>query len=129
MGAAPSAGGGGAEPTAAVEEVALPDGARLPCEALGDAGAPRLVWGHGLGVPSPWTKGRRSCESFPVVSAALEDTAREASGQPLSLVVYDARGHGGSTGWEPADHNRDHVNQQFHWRSLAVDMLFVADRH
>jgi len=60
---------------------------------------------------------RRTCEAFPVISGALASGAN-------SLVLYDARGHGASRGWE-----RFACIQQFHWRSLAVDMLAVAARH
>lgn len=43
----------------------------------------------------------------------------------VGAVIYDARGHGASRGWE---RYRDCI-QQFHWRSLAFDMLSVALEH
>mmetsp|Transcript_12207 Transcript_12207/g.23072 ORF Transcript_12207/g.23072 Transcript_12207/m.23072 type:complete len:243 (+) Transcript_12207:8-736(+) len=77
----------------------------------------RVIWGHGLGPTDPRGMDRRSCESFPLVREAVG-----AGGGPFSAVVYDARGHGRSSGWEP----KAACIQQFHWRSLAFDMLSVA---
>ena len=39
------------------------------------------------------------------------------------IVVFDARGHGTSTGWEKGG------PEQFHWRCLGADMLQVAASH
>jgi len=66
--------------------------------------------------------GRRTCESFDLVSAAA---CPEGEALPVNVVVYDARGHGESRGWEAAAPQI----QQFHWRNLAVDMLLVAAHH
>lgn len=80
---------------------------------------PLLVFGHGLLD--------RNGEDPPSLQRALEVLADRRPPVPPScvprMVVYDARGHGASSGWElrgPA---------QFHWRSLAVDMLQVAAAH
>ena len=40
-----------------------------------------------------------------------------------NIVLFDARGHGTSTGWERGG------PEQFHWRCLGVDMLQVAAAH
>ncbi|CAK9032519.1 unnamed protein product, partial [Durusdinium trenchii] len=41
----------------------------------------------------------------------------------LSIVLFDARGHGASSGWEGGGPD------QFHWRCLGSDMLQVALAH
>lgn len=106
--------------------VVLLDGTRLPCETIGGRAPSTLVWGHGLGPVEPWNMGRRTCESFPVIQEAVAPKVPAGSGPiPFNVVIYDARGHGASTGWEPAAS----CIQQFHWRSLAFDMLSVALQH
>ncbi|CAK0892233.1 unnamed protein product, partial [Prorocentrum cordatum] len=73
--------------------------------------------------------------AIPVASAAVgtplctEGSRGELPAAPFSLVLYDARGHGGSSGWDCPGSSRPCSTQQFHWRALGVDMLFVADRH
>jgi len=102
----------------------LLDSVQLPCERLGDSDKCPLIWGHGLGPKQPWAMNRRTCESFAILSDALDKghSGEECSPVDFSLVLYDARGHGDSKGWEPAAQ----CIQQFHWRSLAIDMLAVA---
>lgn len=65
-----------------------------------------------------------SAESTEVLRRASE-AGTSMKPLPFSAVLYDARGHGRSSGWEP----RASCIQQFHWRSLAVDMLSVAGQH
>ncbi|CAE7581035.1 Clec16a [Symbiodinium natans] len=106
-------------------KVHLLDGTELPYEVLGDNRQCPLIWGHGLGPTDPRGMDHRACESFPLVSEGLREDAHETEGKlPFSAVVYDARGHGRSCGWEPLAS----CIQQFHWRSLAFDMLSVASQ-
>eukprot|EP00440_Ansanella_granifera_P018526 gb/GFBE01020120.1/.p1 GENE.gb/GFBE01020120.1/~~gb/GFBE01020120.1/.p1 ORF type:complete len:283 (+),score=43.17 gb/GFBE01020120.1/:1-849(+) len=115
------------------EKVDLLDGTELPCETLGDPAHRPLIWGHGLGPTDPRSMGRRDCESFAMIQDAITPGAAsssdkvDGSGKPLpfSAVLYDARGHGRSSGWE----RQASCIQQFHWRSLAFDMLSVAAKH
>eukprot|EP00931_Biecheleriopsis_adriatica_P003645 TRINITY_DN105435_c0_g1_i1.p1 TRINITY_DN105435_c0_g1~~TRINITY_DN105435_c0_g1_i1.p1 ORF type:complete len:299 (+),score=54.57 TRINITY_DN105435_c0_g1_i1:27-899(+) len=124
------------------QKVHLLDGTDLPCEILGDPAHCPLIWGHGLGPSDPRGMNRRTCESFPMVqdaitpgqgdsaeSAEVLRRAKEAGTSTESLsfnaVLYDARGHGASSGWEAMAS----CIQQFHWRSLAFDMLSVAMQH
>ena len=46
----------------------------------------------------------------------------ESSARPR-IVLFDARGHGTSSGWERGG------PEQFHWRCLGADMLHVAAAH
>eukprot|EP00933_Yihiella_yeosuensis_P035208 TRINITY_DN2869_c0_g2_i1.p1 TRINITY_DN2869_c0_g2~~TRINITY_DN2869_c0_g2_i1.p1 ORF type:complete len:287 (+),score=54.04 TRINITY_DN2869_c0_g2_i1:134-994(+) len=70
-----------------------------------------LVFGHGLqGVMSS----SRDRDCIPALEALPE------SKNAPDLVVYDARGHGESSGWQNLG------PEQFHWRCLAVDMIEVA---
>jgi len=118
---------------AAEDAVLLLDGTRLPYETLGRRGDCPLIWGHGLGPEAPREMTRRSCESFVMIQEALAPkpttTSAERAEQDLvpafSPVLYDARGHGASSGWEMYSA----CIQQFHWRSLAFDMLSVATQH
>ena len=107
-----------------LNSVQLLDGTELPCEVVGDPGRCPLIWGHGLGPSDPRGMGRRSCESFPLISEGMREASGAEASWPFSAVVYDARGHGGSSGWEL----QASCIQQFHWRSLAFDMLSVATR-
>lgn len=102
------------------EDLCLLDDTVLPCEVIGNPKDLQLVWGHGLGPTDPRAMHRRSCESFPVISDSV--AAAEKTGTPFSAVLFDARGHGKSSGWEPMAG----CIQQFHWRNLAFDMLTVA---
>lgn len=63
------------------------------------------------------------CDTLGVDSAG--EAAEGANHAPVCAVLFDARGHGDSSGWEPAAQ----CIQQFHWRSLAIDMISVAERH
>ena len=104
----------------------LLDGTVLPYEVLGDVDACPLIWGHGLGPTDPRKMDHRTCESFPLISAGSSTACKGGGGVtwPFNVVTYDARGHGRSSGWEA---QADCV-QQFHWRSLAFDMLSVANQ-
>merc|ERR1719247_1916801 len=117
------------QPEPAPAEVQLLDGTVLPCEMLGSSKRRPLIWGHGLGPQEPWSMNRRTCESFSLIADAVgwdsSNMQRGCDDASFSAVLYDARGHGGSSGWEVS---ASHI-EQFHWRNLAIDMLFVADRH
>ena len=102
------------------EDLCLLDDTVLPCEVIGNPKDLQIVWGHGLGPTGPRAMHRRSCESFPVISDSV--AAAKTKGTPFSAVLFDARGHGKSSGWEPMAG----CIQQFHWRNLAFDMLTVA---
>ncbi|CAE7252624.1 CLEC16A [Symbiodinium sp. CCMP2592] len=104
-------------------KVQLLDGTELPYEILGGSDRCPLIWGHGLGPTDPRGMDHRACESFPLVKEMMQEDVDKGKGTwPFSTVVYDARGHGRSSGWEPLAS----CIQQFHWRSLAFDMLSVA---
>lgn len=117
--------------TSLLGAVELPDAVRLPCEVLGDAAACPVTWGHGLGPQEPWAMNRRSCAGFSLIASALglegqPAEAAEADGPPpFCAVLYDARGHGASSGWEA----QAGCTTQFHWRCLGVDMLAVATQY
>ena len=98
----------------------LLDDTVLPCEVIGDPKDLQIVWSHGLGPTDPRAMHRESCESFPLIRDSV--AASSDGGLPFSAVLFDARGHGKSSGWEPMAS----CIQQFHWRSLAFDMLTVA---
>mmetsp|Transcript_115847 Transcript_115847/g.338804 ORF Transcript_115847/g.338804 Transcript_115847/m.338804 type:complete len:265 (+) Transcript_115847:78-872(+) len=100
--------------------VRLLDGVEVPCLELGpgpgEGERPLLVFGHGLTD--------RKEDDVPTLQSMLDMLAgrsppASASSVPRA-VVYDARGHGASRGWELGG------PEQFHWRSLAADMLQVA---
>lgn len=121
------------------------DGTQVPCEVLGKTPGCLLIWGHGLGPSAPREMSRRTCESFELIREAVglppdeEAAVGEAahgerpageevapgSDSSLRVVLYDARGHGTSAGWERTATQI----QQFHWKSLAFDMLTVAAEH
>lgn len=88
------------------------DGTILPTKLFkSDAsGALLFVFGHGLT--------RSVAELEPRIRAMLK--ACPAENRPHT-AVYDARGHGESTGWQNTGNPH-----QYHWRSLALDMLVVA---
>ena len=104
------------------EDFCLLDDTVLPCEVIGDPKDLQLVWGHGLGPTDPRAMSRESCESFSLIRDSVSASSSEAGHLPFSAVLYDARGHGKSSGWEPMAA----CLQQFHWRNLAFDMLSVA---
>ena len=105
------------------EDVQMLDGTVLPCEILGDPSDFQLIWGHGLGPTDPRAMNRNTCESFPVIREAVMQAGADGAGpMPFHTVLFDARGHGRSSGWEPMAT----CLPQFHWRNLAFDMLSVA---
>lgn len=86
----------------------------LPPPSHSDESPSVLVFGHGLLG--------NSSHVLPMLEESLHRIAkrkRRVDSMP-SLLAYDARGHGKSSGWEGGG------LQQFHWRALAVDMLQVA---
>eukprot|EP00931_Biecheleriopsis_adriatica_P066723 TRINITY_DN41011_c0_g1_i1.p1 TRINITY_DN41011_c0_g1~~TRINITY_DN41011_c0_g1_i1.p1 ORF type:complete len:272 (-),score=45.94 TRINITY_DN41011_c0_g1_i1:90-905(-) len=90
-------------------------------EAL-DAATPLFVFGHGLterlGAYDGTDPERdKTCVDIPQVVQS------SACAKRPDVLLYDARGHGESTGWE------DCGPEQFHWRCLGVDMLQVASAH
>uniref|UniRef100_A0A7S4UAP5 AB hydrolase-1 domain-containing protein n=1 Tax=Alexandrium monilatum TaxID=311494 RepID=A0A7S4UAP5_9DINO len=101
--------------------VRLWDGTEVPYVEMRPAkasagGGPLLVFGHGLTD--------RKEDDAPALQRALDMLGEMDPPPPASCVpatvVYDARGHGESSGWECCG------PEQFHWRSLAADMLQVG---
>ncbi|CAE7490945.1 RAB13 [Symbiodinium sp. CCMP2456] len=121
MGAAES------EPVAGPHErnVHAVDGTVLPSklftveEGLGSASRPTVfTFLHGLGERmSDYDETAKSTNMQKVLQAMPENSARPR------IVLFDARGHGTSTGWERGGPH------QFHWRCLGADMLHVAAAH
>merc|ERR1712150_103071 len=74
-----------------------------------------FVFGHGL------CRDKQECSGIRALKSAFESLEASKSSCGLSKVTfYDARGHGEASGWQRG------CPAQFHWRSLAVDMLLVA---
>merc|ERR1712008_405885 len=69
---------------------------------------------------------RRTCESYELLgkSTQMHHRSGDTEACDFGVVLYDARGHGQSEGWQA---NASNI-QQFHWRSLACDMLFLAEK-
>ena len=114
-----------------VEEVAdLADrGVRLPLERWkttkattgeGDPPGVTIVLNHGLGAKDPATKGHKDDEWLRLV-------AENALQSGLAPVLYTARGHKGSSGWEASAAAGD--LQQFTWDRLSGDMFSLARNH
>lgn len=77
-----------------------------------------LVIGHGLGARNPRTTDLSSDKWTPLLKdATLSSTALK------SALLYTARGHGLSAGWEET---AESDGGQFTWDRLAFDMLYVA---
>ncbi|CAK9032532.1 unnamed protein product [Durusdinium trenchii] len=96
------------------------DGTLLPSKRL--AGAKDLqsdastlfVFLHGLG---------ERMSHYDETSANVNLQKASIAHSALSIVLFDARGHGASSGWEGGGPD------QFHWRCLGSDMLQVALAH
>eukprot|EP00929_Paragymnodinium_shiwhaense_P087170 TRINITY_DN47450_c0_g2_i2.p1 TRINITY_DN47450_c0_g2~~TRINITY_DN47450_c0_g2_i2.p1 ORF type:complete len:268 (+),score=41.08 TRINITY_DN47450_c0_g2_i2:79-882(+) len=108
--------------------VQLLGGVTAPCRQLqpAESPSPLIVFGHGLNDKKeddePMLRTALAALAGKASESSTGDDAARTWGAP-NLIIYDARGHGGSTGWQ------DLGPEQFHWRSLAVDMLQVAAAH
>lgn len=92
------------DPTARIEQTLSVDGAELSFDRAG--AGPVAIFAHGLTASRANNPGEL-LDFTPVVTAGF------------TLVRYDARGHGRSTGsTDPAD---------YHWSALAGDLLALAD--
>ncbi|CAK0821003.1 unnamed protein product, partial [Prorocentrum cordatum] len=100
--------------------VTLGDGVAVPLTKISarslesTSDRPLLVLGHGFTRDrGDWCSGLRS---------VLDASFRPPSPLIAHGVAYDARGHGGSEGWQGKDRS------QFHWSRLGRDMLEVAEQ-
>lgn len=109
--------------TQATTTLELYDGTKVPCWELPPPdGVPEalgcnelFVFCHGLGE-------KASGYSDLLLKATASTAAKDKRAVPRT-VIFDARGHGAAEGWQeggPAQH---------HWRSLALDMMQVANAH
>jgi pimeloyl-ACP methyl ester carboxylesterase len=76
-----------------------------------------LVLGHGLGAKNPGHKDHTSDDWLPIVTQG-------AATHVQSILLYTARGHKGTSGWE---NTADSDPELFTWKRLAADMLAAAD--
>lgn len=90
------------------------DPAQQPGSAL------RLILGHGLGAKNPASTGHEGDEWIKLVG----NSALSSSSGLLAPVLYTARGHKGSTGWEASSEAGD--IGQFTWENLSDDMFSLA---
>jgi 3-oxoadipate enol-lactonase len=97
-------------------EVALRD-VNLPVHYYLNSDIPcGLIVGHGLGARNPKTKDYSSDPWLEVVVSGVQDM--------MSTVLYTARGHRGSSGWESS---AEADPQQFTWARLSYDMRDIAE--
>lgn len=99
------------------------DGTELPSkrllvsqETFQSESASLLVFLHGLGE-------RMSDYDDTATSVNLQNVLGKGSLPPAnipSIILFDGRGHGNSSGWEGKG------PEQFHWKYLGLDMLQVA---
>ena len=80
----------------------------------------RMVLGHGLGAKNPASTGHDGDEWIKLVG----NSALSSSSESLAPILYTARGHKGSTGWEASAEAGD--IGQFTWESLSDDMFSLA---
>ncbi|CAJ1435731.1 unnamed protein product [Effrenium voratum] len=104
---------GAAESAHGEQAVRLFDGTLLPSKRIfaEDASGPTLIFAHGLHE-------RMSDYDESSSSVSFKDVL--STGRLGSLLLFDARGHGQSSGWQGRG------AEQFHWRCLGLDMLQVA---
>jgi len=100
-------------------------GVRLPvlvqqAEQAVSRTALRVILNHGLGAKDPATKGYEDDDWIRLVG-------ENASASGLVPVLYTARGHKGSSGWE-VQAAEGHLSQ-FTWDHLSHDMVAVAREH
>ena len=121
-----------ASPSAAASAMAesyvrLADGTELPFETI--ESPLDIIIGHGLGS-DPYRKEHKNDISSEIwhdthkyISSANEKSKKQSG----TAVLYTARGHGQSRGWEQAEANDDNVDDlPFRWPALSEDMLEVA---
>ena len=76
---------------------------------------------HKINIETYWNRNDEFVES-----SRCAEVLGEASLPPAktpSIVLFDGRGHGNSSGWTGGG------PEQFHWKSLGLDMLQVAGAH
>lgn len=76
---------------------------------------------HKINIETYWNRNDEFVES-----SQCAEVLGEASLPPAktpSIVLFDGRGHGNSSGWTGGG------PEQFHWKSLGLDMLQVAGAH
>lgn len=78
-----------------------------------------VVLGHGLGSKDPRTKDHHHDEMVKIIQ-----TGSDSWEKVESVILYTARGHGRSSGWESS---AETDLEQFTWRRLAEDMVGVAN--
>lgn len=105
-------------------DLLLPDNLVLPANVitnLSGSASPSclgIVLGHGLGFGNPRSKSHKKESWLPIVATAALEMAI-----PVKTVLYTARGHGASTGWEETA--KEHP-ESFSWNNLSHDMANVA---
>mmetsp|Transcript_19371 Transcript_19371/g.26619 ORF Transcript_19371/g.26619 Transcript_19371/m.26619 type:complete len:272 (-) Transcript_19371:1371-2186(-) len=103
--------------------VAYCNGTHLPTSILSNiwkcSTHPGVVIGHGLGSSNPKLKSHTSDKWATILA-----TSCSKKGNPV--VLYTARGHGDSSGWETT---AEDDMEQFTWKRLASDMISVADHY
>jgi esterase/lipase len=79
-----------------------------------------IIIGHGLGPKNPKTKDMNNDEWTPIILKGAENPL-----VPLKIsVMFTARGHGTSTGWESSG---EEDKEQFTWFRLSDDMKSIAN--
>ncbi|CAJ1455695.1 unnamed protein product [Effrenium voratum] len=99
-----------------------------------DASGPTLIFAHGLHERPTKSKAfavaavsrgfalaiSRGMSDYDESSSSVSFKDVLSTGRLGSLLLFDARGHGQSSGWQGRG------AEQFHWRCLGLDMLQVA---
>lgn len=82
-----------------------------------DGARANFVFAHGLGSTNPFKRGHHNDRWIDIAKSSVEN-------DESSILIYTARGHGDSTGWESSAETN---SEQFTWKFLALDMHAVAD--
>jgi pimeloyl-ACP methyl ester carboxylesterase len=83
----------------------------------GDLENVKIIINHGLGAKNPATKGHHNDQN-------VQQIAEGAQAANTSQVMYTARGHGASQGWQDTAESDP---TQFTWERLADDMIALAE--
>ena len=78
-----------------------------------------IVLGHGLGSRDPRTKSYASDDMIKILNKGTRESQNLES-----TILYTARGHGESIGWQETSESD---RSQFSWSRLADDMMGVAN--
>lgn len=100
--------------------VEMPDKTILPMTAYGsitNESNVKLVLGHGLGVKNPKLTHHKA---DPWLNLALSAVGR----LDITCVLYTARGHGESIGWQDSAESNP---SQFIWSKMCFDMKIIMD--